>query len=195
MVAPVRVTGSSIISATPSRRVMRNVRPLLSPSLLPPCKFDRAPRPQSSLRSNRRVHLAFPFVGISSKIYSCLDRVHRSIGIDLLKLLRPKRRTESCENPRRIQRTTNSKLVDAQREEIIADNQAHKDSVADGNSIGRFVDLRRKRAVGREKGRVRGKAKRGRNARSVGRLLNLSLQVETLFILRARLLKLGESRS
>lgn len=32
MVAPVRVTGSSIISATPSRRVMRNVRPLLSPS-------------------------------------------------------------------------------------------------------------------------------------------------------------------
>lgn len=85
--------------------------------------------------------------------------------------------------------------MDVEREEKVADNRAREGSVADGNSIGRFVDQRKKRAVGREKGRVRDKAKRGRIARSVGRLLNLSLQVETLFILRARLLKLGESRS
>lgn len=191
MVAPVRVTGSSIISATPSRRVMRNVRPLLSPSLLPPCKFDRAPRPRSSLRSNRRVHLAFPFVGISPKIYSSLDRVHRSIGIAFLQ-------TASVEKKNRVLRKckgeSKGRRIRSSWRKLPIIGRIKIPWLMEIRSADSLICERNAR-VGREKGRVRGKAKRGRNARSVGRLLNLSLQVETLFILRARLLKLGESRS
>lgn len=187
MVAPVRVTGSSIISATPSRRVMRNVRPLLSPSLLPPCKFDRAPRPRSSLRSNRRVHLAFPFVGISPKIYSSLDRVHRSIGIAFLQ-------TASVEKKNRVLRKSKGRRIRSSWRKLSIIGRIKIPWLMEIRSADSLIRERNAR-VGREKGRVRGKAKRGRYARSVGRLLNLSLQVETLFILRARLLKLGESRS